>query len=47
MVRKTTSIKIESDLWKKAKKLAIDRDMSVADFIENLIKNELKKEEKG
>jgi predicted DNA-binding ribbon-helix-helix protein len=43
MERKTTSIKIEPQLWKDAKKYAIDKNMSLAELIEKLLKQELGK----
>ena len=42
MARKTTSIKIEPDLWKKVKKHCIDKDTDISDYIESLIKKDLK-----
>ncbi|MBI2076445.1 MAG: hypothetical protein HYT72_04310 [Candidatus Aenigmarchaeota archaeon] len=41
--RETTSIRINQDLWKEAKMLALKNDMSIGEFIEKLIKKELKK----
>ena len=41
--KETTSIKIDPELWKEAKKLAIDKNMTLSEFLENLIKRELKK----
>ncbi len=41
MKRETTSIKIDPELWKKAKKYCIDKDMTISDLIENLLKKEL------
>jgi predicted DNA-binding ribbon-helix-helix protein len=41
--KETTSIKIDPELWKEAKKLAIDRGITVSDLLDNLIKKELKK----
>jgi len=41
--KETTSIKIDPELWKEAKKLAIDKNMTLSDFLESLIKKELKK----
>ncbi len=41
MERKTTSIKINPDVWKTAKKHCIDKDIDVSAYIENLIKKDL------
>jgi len=41
--KETTSIKIDPEIWKEAKKLAIDKNMTLSDFLESLIKRELKK----
>ncbi|MEK6915387.1 MAG: hypothetical protein AABW89_02505 [Nanoarchaeota archaeon] len=43
MVKKTTSIKIEEDIWKEARKHCIDEDMEISLYLENLIKNDLRK----
>ncbi|MFH1592710.1 MAG: ribbon-helix-helix protein, CopG family [Candidatus Woesearchaeota archaeon] len=43
MTRKTTSIKIDPELWKRVKKHCIDRDMDISDFIEQLLKKNLPK----
>jgi predicted DNA-binding ribbon-helix-helix protein len=36
-----TSIRVDEELWKEAKKYAIDTDMSLAELIEKLLKEEL------
>jgi len=41
--KKTTSIKIDPELWKEVKKYAIDHDTSVTDFIEKILIKEMKK----
>jgi len=43
MERKTTSIKIEPNLWKEFKKHAIDQDKDLSDILEEIIRKELKK----
>ncbi len=43
MVRKTTSIKIDPELWKKVKKYCIDLEIDMSDFIEGLLKKHLPK----
>ena len=43
MERKTTSLKIDPELWKRVKKHCIDRDMDISDFVEELLKNNLPK----
>ena len=42
MPKKTTSIKIDPDIWKEIKKHCIDKDIDISDFIENIAKKELK-----
>jgi post-segregation antitoxin (ccd killing protein) len=41
--RKTTSIKVNPDLWKETKKLAIDRGIEVSELVEGALKKELQK----
>ena len=41
MLRKTTSIKIDPQLWKSVKKHCIDEDMDISDYLEKLIKKDL------
>lgn len=41
--KETTSIKIDPEVWKEAKHLAIDRGMTISELLESLIKKELKK----
>ena len=43
MERKTTSIKIEPQLWKSVKKYCIDKEVDISEYLENLIKKDLKK----
>lgn len=43
MVRKTTSLKVDEELWKKVKIECIKRDIDISELIENLLKKELKK----
>ena len=47
MERRTTSIKIDPDLWKRVRKHCIDKDMDVSDYIEGLIKMDMDKKNKG
>jgi len=42
MLRKTTSIKIDPELWKKVKKHCIDEEIDVSEYLENLIRKDLK-----
>ena len=42
MVRKTTSLKIEEKLWKEVKIECIKRDMEISEYLEKLIKKDLK-----
>jgi hypothetical protein len=41
MERKTTSIKIDSDLWKKVKKHCIDEEIDISDYLETIIRKDL------
>jgi hypothetical protein len=41
IIRKTTSIKIDPDVWKEARKYCIDNNMDVSVYIEKLIKKDL------
>jgi predicted transcriptional regulator len=41
MKRRTTSIKVDPELWKEFKKLAIDRGTTASDLIERFIRDEL------
>ena len=47
MEKRTTSIKVDPDLWKKVKKHCIDKDMDVSDYIEGLIKSDLERQKKN
>jgi len=38
-----TSLRIDRELWKKAKRLALDRDMTMRELIESLLRRELEK----
>ena len=42
MLRKTTSIKIDPQLWKDVKKHCIDKDIDISEYIENLVRKDLK-----
>lgn len=39
--RKTTSLKIDPELWKEVKKHCIDKEIDVSDYVENLIKRDM------
>lgn len=43
MDRKTTSLKIHPDLWKKVKIYCINNDLDISAYIEKLIENDLTK----
>jgi len=45
--KKVTTIKVDLDLWKKAKKEAIDRGITLSSFIEELLRKELGETERG
>lgn len=42
MARKTTSIKIDAALWKKVKLHSIEKEIDISDYLERLIKKDLK-----
>ncbi len=42
-MRVTKSIKIDPTLWKDAKKRAIDKNIDLSEYVEGLIKKDLKK----
>jgi hypothetical protein len=42
MVRKTTSLKIDEDLWKKVKIYCIQNNLEISEFVEKLLKEGLK-----
>ncbi len=42
MVRKTTSLKIDEDLWKKVKIHCINESIDISEYIEKLVKKDLK-----
>jgi macrodomain Ter protein organizer (MatP/YcbG family) len=41
--RKTTSIKVNPQLWKELKKQAIDEDKDLSDILEEMIRERVKK----
>ena len=41
MLRKTTSLKIDIDLWKEVKKKCIDLDSEISDYLEKLVRKDL------
>jgi antitoxin component of RelBE/YafQ-DinJ toxin-antitoxin module len=41
--RETTSIKINRDLWKEAKKYCIDKNITISELIERLLEREINK----
>ena len=43
MERKTTSIKIEPELWKSVKKHCVDKEVDISEYLETLIRKDLKK----
>ncbi|HLC33198.1 MAG TPA: hypothetical protein VJJ82_05195 [Candidatus Nanoarchaeia archaeon] len=42
MVKKATSIKIDSELWKEVKKHCIDQEIEVSSYLEKLLVFDLK-----
>ena len=43
MVRKTTSLKIEEELWKEVKINCIKIGKDISEYLEELVKSDLKK----
>lgn len=41
-MKKTTSLKIDPELWKEVKKHCIDKEIDISDYIEEVIKKDLK-----
>ena len=41
MVKKTTSIKIDPELWKSVRKHCIDTEEDISEYIERIIKKDL------
>lgn len=39
--RKTTSIKVDPDLWKKVKMHCIEEDLEISEYLEELIRDDL------
>ena len=46
MARKTTSLKIDEEFWKEVKIYCIRSGVDISDYIERLIKEDLKKNSK-
>lgn len=44
MERKTTSIKVDPQLWKEFKKHAIDQDKDISEILEQMIRERVKTE---
>ena len=42
-IRQTFSVRIDPDIWKAARKLAIDKDTTLSDLVEEAIVDSLKK----
>jgi len=42
MVRKTTSLKINPEIWKEVKKHCIDIEKEISEYLESIIKKDLK-----
>lgn len=40
-MRKATSIKVDIEVWKQAKKRAIDLNMHISEYLESLIKRDM------
>ena len=46
MVRKTTSLKIDEEVWKAVKIKCIKEDLEISEYLERLIKKNLKEKKK-
>jgi len=46
MAKVITSVRVDDALWKKAKIHAIEKDETVSDMLERLLKQELERKEK-
>lgn len=46
MAKVITSVRVDDELWKKIKIHAIEKDETVSDLLERLMKQELKRKEK-
>ena len=46
MVRKTTSLKIDEEIWKEVKIHCIQKDKDISEYLEELIKTDLKRSKK-
>ena len=46
MVRKTTSLKIDEEVWKAVKIKCIKGDLEISEYLEKLIKKDLKGKKK-
>ncbi len=46
MVRKTTSLKIDEEVWKAVKIKCIKMDLEISEYLEKLIKKDLKEKKK-
>ncbi len=40
MERKTTSLKIDTDLWRKVKKHCIDQNIDISEYLEEVIRRD-------
>lgn len=47
MNKKTTSIKVDPELWKKVKKYCIDLDLEVSGYVENVLRCDLENSKKN
>ncbi|MFP3951786.1 MAG: hypothetical protein ACLFVP_06600 [Candidatus Bathyarchaeia archaeon] len=45
MTRSVTSIRVDKELWKKAKHYAIDEGITLADLVERSLRKEILREE--
>ena len=45
--RQATTIKIDPDLWKEARKYAIDKEITISSLVESLLQKELRGSKNG
>jgi len=43
MTRKTVSIRVDPDVWKESKILAVKSNLSIGELVEDALKNKLKR----
>ena len=46
MGKKTTSIRVDAELWKSVKKICIDDEQDISDYIDGLVRKDIMKRKK-